>query len=150
MNKKFIVLTIIAILFSASLDASSQDETSNSNMCIAVFGYQISPKGELEKFEVSTDHKCGDGVTTVEVSDAWYKTACGFFSTQNRAPTYRKRKKPKQKWAFFYINAENLDRVYPSLTSGSSDEDPFIYVQDSILDDDSSSHACNNITKRTK
>jgi len=146
MNRILTTILLISLLEN-SVASTGQSHEKKSLRCVAVFAYQISPKGVFEKFQVSTLHECGDEATTVNVSDAWYKTACAVFSTKKAKPTYKKSRKPKLEWGFYFINPDRPDAVYPNTSSGSSDRDPFVYVRESILEEGSPSDVCNNIVK---
>jgi|GEM_PF-6982787 len=149
MYKKLLFTIITAFMLNACAQTTPKEDSKQFYFCAIVFGYQVSPEGVLEAFEVNPPHECGGGREPIEVGDAWYKSACAFFSTHKHKPTYLETEEPKMKWSVLLINPNRPDVIYPTRTAGSSEKDPVVYVRDSILTENSKVHACENITKKS-
>jgi hypothetical protein len=113
--------------------ASNEPKNNQFYFCAVMYSFQVSPEGDLEKFIFTPPHKCGGDLPDVTPSDAWKKTACGYFTTQTPRPTYKDGEEPKLMYSYYLMNPNRPGVVFPSRESGKSPEHPVIYVRDEIL-----------------
>lgn len=149
----------VALAYAALGDGTSASEWSRKaatwnislardkfHFCAVGFGFQVSPEAKLEAFVFRPPYPCGGGLPDIEVSNAWKMTACAFFSTRRWEPTYRADEKPKMYYAFYLINPNRPNVIYPSRTAGTSPADGVVHVRESILEaGGAKEHACHRM-----
>lgn len=112
--------------------------------CGVTFGFIVNPQSELISFKLYLPPRCNQPGVSVELSEAWKKTACAHFSTSSLGPTYKEGEPPKELFGNFFYRPSRPDVLYPTVNAGSSNRDPVVYVQESILsiNPDAKPHVC--------
>ena len=105
------------------------------NFCGVIGMYAVSPDGQLEQFLFAGSPQCYDKKFNPDISKDWLKAACGYFTTQQHDSTYQKGEKQNWNSKIFYYLPTRPDVVFPNKDSGSSVENPVVYVKESILGD---------------
>ena len=136
----------IVILFSITILGCSTTGSSNkpsTTLCGNIFEFRVSPTRELEYFKLE-GISCAGGSTNQPPSAAWLKTACAHFSTISHEPTYKLGEDPKSYFINYYINLNRPDIVLPDVDSGSTTDNPYVIVLESILvnNNQDKSHVC--------
>ncbi len=112
--------------------------------CGVTFGYIVDPQGALTDFKLYLPPRCNDKSVVPKISAAWQKTACAHFSTYKLAPTYANGEEPRMMYRNFFYRPHRPDVLYPNVNSGSSEKDPVVYIQESILEPNTGNpkHVC--------
>ena len=125
-----IIISLFVII--ASGCASTDNSVKPVVACGVTMQFTINPERELTEFKIH-EPRCSDKTITPKLSAAWKKTACAQI-TISQNPTYNKGEPAKPLYYNFYYRPSRPDVLYPNVNSGGSQNDPVIYVQDSILE----------------
>ena len=112
-------------------------------VCGVTYGFIVNPSGELTNFKLFLPPTCNEDGLHPEVSDAWAKTACAYFSASSPRPTYEIGESVRMLYGNYFYRPDRLNTLYPTVNAGRSIVDPFVHVQESILESRSEQkHVC--------
>lgn len=138
-----IVILVCGILMSALVSAESEYR------CAVIYGYKIDSAGKLTHFDIYPPALCANyGDSEVKEvyempSQKWKQVACAYLTTTEYAARFSPDVDGVSYHSYFYF-PESPDKLYPNINSGSTKENPVVYVKDSYIESiiNSTEHPC--------
>jgi len=125
--------------------ASDVDPDVCEKVLIVTFGVQVSPDGELERFEVHPPSNCNGDPSAYELSRAWKISACMYQALHASSPTYEVGDEPTlMYWSALY-DLRMPHRFLPNADAGKTRGNPAVQVQEELpadLDANEPDHLC--------
>lgn len=135
---KFIII-ILMLHFSISVFAEKDCDTLHS----VIYKYAVNHKNKLTHFNIYPPVDCNRKDSHIELSKAWMKTACVYFSSTKPKKTYGRWRKPKFYYGFYSFNTNYPEIILlPFDKNKPTDAPDHVVVLPSIMKKNKKAHVC--------